>query len=97
MASAIRAHPAAFGFGPAVHGGKILWNTGIDQYKTGSHGAGHLIPRNATKLPAQKAESIAAFDAFIRANDLGQVRRTSDSGKPERRNPASPAPSCWAG
>ncbi len=29
------------------------------------------------------------------ANVLGQARRADDSGQTERRNPASPAPSCW--
>jgi len=65
IASMISAQPAAFGFGPEAHGGKILWNSGIDQYTAGSHDSGHLIPRNPTPVPAQKAESIAAVDVFM--------------------------------
>jgi hypothetical protein len=64
-ASTIKAHPAAFGFGPAVNGGKTLWKTGIDQYIAGSHDLGHLIPRTTTRVPAQKAEITAALDDFI--------------------------------
>ena len=65
MASTIRAHPAAFGFGLAVQGGNSLWKNGIDQYIVGSQDSGHLIDKNATELPAQKAETIAAVDTFI--------------------------------
>ena len=69
MASTISAHPAAFGFGPAAHGGKILWNKGIDQYTAGSHDSGHLVPRTATAMPAKKAAIIAAVEDFITANN----------------------------
>ena len=86
MASAIRAHPAAFGFGPAVQGGKILWNSGIDQYSTGSHDSGALLAVTATKVPAQKAEIIAAFDASSGANENAQQCTDKGSGLKPRCN-----------
>ena len=61
----INAHAAAFGFGPAVNGGKTLWKSGIDQYTAGSHDLGHLIPRTTAKVTAQRVEITAALDDFI--------------------------------
>ena len=47
-------------------------------------------------VAAFRRRSIDADCSYnVRSNALGQARRANDSGINGRRNPASPAPSCW--